>query len=216
MEIHDFAPAPNARKVRAVAYELGLNPTFVTVNLVKGEARSPENLAMNPNAKVPWLVDGDLVLWESNAIISYLAAITPGQKLMPSEPKRRADVERWMYWQAAHQLPALGRLAYERFVKKLFGDTSGPDEKMVGAAQKELATSCEILDKSLTGKEYVAGTLSLADFAIAALFTARELAGVDLAPYANVNAWQLRIEARDSMKRALADASAAVAAAQAR
>jgi glutathione S-transferase len=77
MKIHDFPFSPNCRKVRAVVYELGLEVEFLPVSLFRGASRTPEFLAINPNGRVPVLVDGDFVLWESNAIVSYLAHGTP-------------------------------------------------------------------------------------------------------------------------------------------
>ena len=73
MKLYDFAPSPNCRKVRAVAYELGIELEHVPVDLLAGETRLPQFVAKNPNGRVPLLEDGDLLLWESNAITGYLA-----------------------------------------------------------------------------------------------------------------------------------------------
>jgi glutathione S-transferase len=208
MKIYDFAPSPNARKVRAVAYELGLSPTWVVVNIFKGESRSPEFLAKNPNGKIPLLEDGDFLLWESNAIITYLAAKHPEKGLLPSDPQQRADVDRWLFWQASHVMPAIGKLAFERVVKKFFGDDSPPNQAVIEAGLGELRSVCEVLDKNLANKEYLTGKLSVADFAVAAFLTIREMIGFDISPYKNLSAWQARMEARDSLKKALDDIKA--------
>src|SRR5262249_27095991 len=86
MKLYDFAFSPNCRKVRALAYELGIQLEFVPVDLPKGAQHTPAFLAINPNGRVPVLVEGELVLWESTAIVRYLAAKT-GSALVPAAPR---------------------------------------------------------------------------------------------------------------------------------
>ena len=86
MKLYDFPFSPNSRKVRAVAYELGIALETQRIDLLTGGQRSPEFLAKNPNGRVPVLEDGDLILWESAAIIRYLAA---GSSLLPTAGGRR-------------------------------------------------------------------------------------------------------------------------------
>ena len=103
------------------ALHLGVQLELVLVDLAKGAQRSPEFLALNPNGRVPVLVDGDFVLTESHAIMQYLADITPGQTVYPTDVKCRADVNRWLFWNAQHFQPAVGVLNQERMVKPRFG-----------------------------------------------------------------------------------------------
>jgi glutathione S-transferase len=205
MKIYDFPLSPNCRKVRAVVYELGLKPEFVSVNIFKGEARTPEMLALNPNAKLPVLVDGDFVLWESNAIVSYLANGTP---LLPTSSRERADVDRWGDWQLAHLGPAIGKVAFERLVKPMTGQ-GAPDQAIVDVGTADFAKFTAVLEASLGSREYAAGRLSVADFILTSMYTIAATVGLEAAPYPRVNAWLGRVLARDSMKRALADAAAA-------
>jgi glutathione S-transferase len=211
MKIYDFVPSPNARKVRAVVYELGLAPEFVTVNILKGETRTPEFLAKNPNGRMPVLEDGDFVLWESNAIITYLAAQHPEKGLLPTDARGRADVDRWLFWQAAHWMPGLGKVTFERVVKPMMGG-GAPDEAIIKVGLDEINVSASVLDAVLRDREYVAGRLSVADFALAASPALRQMAGIDLSEHANVSAWLGRIEARDSWKRVMADVQKVMAA----
>jgi glutathione S-transferase len=206
MKIYDFPLSPNCRKVRAIVYELGLKPEFLPVNLFKGEQRNPDVAALNPNARVPILVDGDFVLWESNAIAAYLAN---GSPLLPTTARERADVERWADWQLAHLGPAIGKVAFQRFVKPLTGQGQ-PDAAIVEEGIADYKKFTTVLDASLGNKEYVAGRLSIADFILASMFTIAATAGLESAPFPKVNAWLGRVLARDSMKRALADAQAAM------
>jgi glutathione S-transferase len=206
MKIYDFPLSPNCRKVRAIVYELGQTPEFVPVHLFKGEQHEPYIVALNPNEKVPILVDGDFTLWESNAIVAYLAH---GSALLPTSPRERADVERWADWQLAHMGPAIGKVAYQRLVKPMLGQGQ-PDAGIVEQGIAEYAKFASVLDASLGDKQYVAGRLSIADFILASVFSLGATVGLEAAPYPKVNAWLGRVLARESMKRALADAQAAM------
>ncbi len=117
MKLYQFPSSPNCIKVRAVAYELGVELELATVNIFKGEARAPQLEALNPNGLVPVLVDGDFVLWESNAILTYVAEMQP--TFAPASARERADVARWLHWQSAHLGPAVPKVAFERFVKPM-------------------------------------------------------------------------------------------------
>src|SRR5262249_51951813 len=153
-----------------------MKPEFHPINIFKGEARTPGMLAKNANAKIPVLEDGDFVLWESNAILGYLAAKHPEKNLLPTDPKGRADVDRWLFWQTAHLGPSVGKVAFERIVKNLAG-LGAPDQAMIDAGTKDFGTCCSILDGALKGKEYVAGRMSIADFALIAFFSLAQQAG---------------------------------------
>lgn len=205
MKIYDFPLSPHCRKVRAIVYELGLTPEFVPVNLFKGEQKSADILRLNANARVPILVDGDFVLWESNAIVSYLAQ---GSALLPMAARERAEVARWCDWQLAHLGPAIVKVGFQRVVKPLTGQGS-PDAKIVEEGCAEYAKFTRVLELSLEDKEYVAGRLSIADFILAAMFSLATTAGLELSPYPRVGAWLERLLARESMQRAVADARAA-------
>ncbi len=206
MRIYDHPLSPNCRKVRAVAYELGIDAQFVPVNLFADEQKRPDFVALNPNAKVPVLVDGDLVLWESNAICNYLAHGTP---LLPTSPRERAEVDRWSSWQLAHLGPAIGKVAYQRVVKPLTGQGQ-PDARIVEEGLAEHARFTAVLEASLGAREFLAGRLSVADFVVASVFSIGATAGLETAPYPRVNAWLGRVLGRDSMRRALADAQASM------
>lgn len=212
MKLYDFAFSPNCRKVRAVAYELGLAIEPVHVDLVKGESRAAPLLALNPNGRVPVLVDGDFVLWESTAIMRYLSA-KQGGALVPQAARAQAEMGRWLAWQLAHLGPAMSKVAFERIVKRVTGQGT-PDESIVAAASADFAQLTAVLDAALaaraTTSEYLAGELSLADFALASHYSLACGCGLSLAAFPHVSSWLARVLARDSMKRALADAHAVV------
>jgi glutathione S-transferase len=206
VKLYDFAFSPNCRKVRAVAYELGIALELVHVDLVTGGSRTPNFLALNPNGRVPVLVDDDFVLSESTAIMRYLSGKS-GRALMPSTLRAQADVDRWLAWQLQHLAPAMSKVSYERIVKKVTGQ-GAPDQAAIAAASAEFDKLTGVLDSALESREYLAGTLSLADFALAAHYSLAAMCGLDMAPHGRVQAWLARMLARDSMKRALADAHA--------
>ncbi len=208
MKLYDFAPSPNCRKVRAVAYELGLKLDYVPVDLIRGETRAAAFVAKNPNGRLPLLEDGELLLWESSAIIAYLGA---GSSLVPTAPKERAEVDRWIAWQLAHLGPAIRKVAFERIVKKLTGQ-GAPNEAQIAAGTEEFAKLSALLDRSLGDEEYLGGQLTIADFALASHYSITASCGLDVTPHARVNAWLGRMLGRDSMQRALRDAEQVMAA----
>ena len=93
-------PSINVRKVTWACDELSLPYKREDWGIGFRDTNVPEYLALNPMAQVPVLIDGDFVLWESNTIVRYLAGAYGGEALLPTEPKARALVERWMDWQA--------------------------------------------------------------------------------------------------------------------
>jgi len=211
MKLYNFAFSPNSRKVRAVAYEIGLELEHVNLDVVRGDTRAPDFLAKNPNGKAPVLEDGDFVLWESNAIIAYLATQYGGRtQLCPPGARERAEVDRWLSWQLAHLGPATRTVALERVVKKLRG-LGEPDPKAIEAGVRDFATFTAVLEKCLGEKEYLTGRLSIADFALASHYSLVDVCGLDMDPYPRGKAWLDRMLARDSMKRTLAEAKAALA-----
>lgn len=205
MKLYQVPVSPNCQKVVALAYEVGVPLTLVPIEVFKGGSRTPEMLAKNPNGRLPILEDGDFVLWESNAILSYIAAVAGRDDLAPSTARERAEVERWTFWQAAHFGPAIRKVAFERIVKKLAG-LGAPDEALIKAGSEEFATNASVLEQCLGSREYVCGRLSIADFALAPYAAVTESCGLDLSAYPRSKAWLTRMTARDSMKKTLLSA----------
>ena len=168
-----------------------------------GDNRSAEFLSMNPNAKVPVLADGDFVIWESRAINSYLASKKPERGLYPADPKALATVDQWLYWQTIHLGPAMQKLSFERFLKAKFG-MGNADQSVIDAELKNVDQFLAVLEIGLAGKDWIAGDLSVADFALASTFMYREQTDISLDDLPNVTAWIERLEARTSWKEAFA------------
>ena len=201
MKLYNANLSPNALRVRAVANELGIDLDIVDVDFRKGENKTASYLAINPNGKVPVLVDGDFVLWESRAINAYLASLKG--KLYPQDAKKRAIVDEWSYWHAVHLGPATQRVVFERLLKKMFG-MGEPDESVIESSLKELAQFMAVLDANLADKEWVAGDLSIADFAVASTFVYRKGARITLDDTPHIAAWIARMDARPSWQLAIA------------
>jgi glutathione S-transferase len=202
MKLYNSNGSPNALRTRAVAFELGFSPEIVNVDIAKGENRTPEYLKLNPNGKVPTLVDGKVVIWESRAINSYLAGLKSKAGLYPDDPAKRAEIDQWSYWQAIHLGPAMQRVAFERVQKKLFG-RGEPDESAIAGEVKTIGDLLPILDAALAGKEWIAGALTLADFGLATTFMFRAPAHLGVENFANVTKWIERLEARKSWTEAV-------------
>ena len=202
MLLYNANLSPNALRVRAVAHELGIALEIVEVDLRKGENRSEAFLALNANGKVPVLVDGDFVLWESRAINAYLASLKSEQGLYPEDKRKRAIVDQWSYWQAIHLGPAMQSLAFERLLKSKFG-MGEPDEKALEGPLKDIAQFLAVLDENLSDKKWVAGELSIADFAVASTFVYRKGSNISLEHVPHVSTWIDRLEERSSWKAAV-------------
>jgi glutathione S-transferase len=205
MKLYQLTFSPACQKVVALAHEVGVPLALVAVDLFKGGARTPAMLAKNPNGKVPILEDGDFVLWESAAMLAYVAAKAGRVDLAPTTPRERAEVDRWTSWEGAHFGPAIRKVAFERIVKKLAG-LGAPDEAMVKAGIEEFTVRASVLEQSLGAKEYLCGPLTIADFNLAPYAALAADCGLDFGAYPKAKAWFGRMAARDSMKKALAAA----------
>jgi glutathione S-transferase len=196
---HPFSGA--GFKVTAVLHELALSTVeVITVDLSKGQHQEPWYRAINPHAKVPALVDGDLSIFESNAIITYLGALAPERGLMPVDPRGLAEVQMWLHWYSTTFYPDAMKIHWNTYYQKMLGHPR--DEKVLAEGRELLARDLKALDGALQGREYLTGKLSVADFALASNLLMRDMAGIDLTPFPNVKAWAERMDARPSMKQA--------------
>ena len=147
----------NPRKACAVARYLGSPVEFVRIDLAKGENRTPEFLAINPNGKVPALAHGDTRLWEADAIMAYLAKAERSD-LLPGD-ERQIDVMRWLSWNAQHFTRHAGMLYFQHIIKPGFFDTA-PDAKEVEEATGFFKQFAGVLNDHLRGRKYLVGDRS--------------------------------------------------------
>ena len=202
MRLYQHPYSFNARRAVLTALHLAVPVELVTVDLAKGDHMTPEYLRMNPNHKVPVLEDGGFCLWESHAIMQYLADVTPGQTLLPGEARARADVSRWLFWSAQHFSPACGALNWENAVKGMLG-MGGPDPAEVRRAEQHFTPLAAVLDAQLAGQPWVCGTaLTLADFALAAPLGDAAAARLPMDPYTDIDRWFQQVKAMPVWKQA--------------
>lgn len=189
MKLYANPLSPNARRATLVARHLGLEVETVTVDF--RDLHKPEFLAVNPNGRVPALVDGEFVLTESRAIMQYLASVKPG--LLASDERGRADIARWQFWDAEHFSPPLGTLAFEKLLKPMMG-LGEASSAAVNDALASYERAAKVIDAHLAKHEWLAGkTMTIADLTIASTLTYAGPCDVPLDPYVNLKAWFGRI-----------------------
>ena len=163
MKLYEFAPTRSIR-ARWTLQELGIDFESVVVNLQRGEHRRPEFLRLNPAGKLPVLVDGEVVLNESVAIVLYLAGKYPERGLLPTDVVTRAELDRWLLFTVTELEQPLWRIARNTFVypedQRLAGD--------VPTASREFKEMAAVVESHLRGREFVVGdTVTVADFVLA-------------------------------------------------
>lgn len=154
LKILGRATSSNVQKVMWCCAELGLPFEREDVGGPFGRNRDPEYLAINPNGLVPTIIDDGFTLWESNTIVRYLASVHGGDEFWPSDPRARADAERWMDWQLSVLAPAV----YPVFWGLIRTKPEDRDWDAINAGRDRLAAAFAILDRHLAGRDYVGGT----------------------------------------------------------
>lgn len=210
MKLHIVPGSPNSRKVEAVVLHLGLDVQIQEHNLFAGDLRKPSYLAINPSARAPALEDGKFVLWESIAIMQYLAERAGNQQLLPRDPKARADVLRWQSWDLAHFSRPFGTLAFETIAKPRRGLPT--DATTVERAQADLARSAPVLDACVAGRRYIVGEdVTLADYSLVMLEGYRSLVPFDWPAYTHLNMYLDRVSRLEPWMRSKREPIAAAA-----
>jgi len=182
----------NPRKACAVARHLKVPVEFVRVSLARGEQRAPDFLAINPNGRVPALQDGDLLLWEANAIMCHLSNVA-GADLWPRDPRGQIEVQRWLSWDACHFTAHGGTLYFENLVKPAIG-MGAPDAAAVEVATRMFVTSAAVLEAHLAQRKFLLGdTLTVADFAVGAALPYAQGAQIPLADFPAIVKWHKRL-----------------------
>ncbi|MGN7125052.1 glutathione S-transferase family protein [Methylorubrum thiocyanatum] len=177
----------NCLKVAWVAAHLGIDLDWCAVDILKGETRTPDFLALNPDGRVPTLVLEDgRSLSESNAIIGYLAR---DSALIPAEAFAQAKMRQWLFWEQYSHEPYI---AVRRFQRLYLGRSEVELEpKLFERGHAALA----LMEGALTDRPFLVGAdLSLADVALVAYTRLAHEGGFDLAPYPALRSWIMRVE----------------------
>ena len=193
LKLHVFPPSPRAFKVLALAEHLGLPYQQCLVDFSQGDHRKPEYKSLNPNQRMPVLEEDGYVLWESHAILQYLASKKPDSGLLPRDERERANVTRWQCWDLAHWEPACVPLIYERMVKRLF-NLGEPDSSEIAKGLSRFEVVAGILDEQLQKHRFVAGEkLSVADFSLGAALNVARLTGMPIEKRPAIRRWHAEL-----------------------
>jgi len=188
----------NVQKVLWACAEMGIDYEREDAGREFGVVDTDAFAALNPNRRVPVLVEGDFVLWESNAIVRYLAAKHDMGGLCPSDAQRRADAERWMDWQLTVLGPGFTAMFHGLIRDKPEDRNHEAIEKSRQTTQKNLA----MLDNALAGKAFVAGDYFTFGDIPAGIYAYRWYAFEHLArdPLPNLERWYDRLQQRDGFR----------------
>jgi len=205
IELYVFPPSPRAFKVMAVACHLDIDYAKKIIDLPKGEQRRPEYAALNPNMRMPTLKDGEYVLWESNAIVQYLASKRPSNTLWPKDERGRLDVTRWQFWDLAHWDPVCAVYAFEYVAKRLLRGDAEPDMAALAKGEEGFHRSAKVLDGQLQKKKFVTGeSLTLADFSLGSALNLATIAHYPIEPYGHIKRWYGELMALPAWQKTLA------------
>lgn len=179
----------NCLKAKWTADYLGLDYEWAPLDIMKGETRTEEFLAVNPFGQVPTVLlpDGSIIT-QSNAIIVYLAEAHSG-KLLPEDTLARSKVFQWLFWEQNSHEPYIAGRRFRKAFKKLSDDEIDSEWLPRGYA------ALDLMERTLTDTDYLAGdALTLADIAVVAYTRVAESGGFDLSNYPKVLSWIERVE----------------------
>ena len=188
-----YGGSRNANKILLALDEIGETHQVQLVSRAEVRAADGAYRKMNPNGVVPAIEEQGLVLWESGAILRYLGDTRGGEALLPRDPRAAAMVQQWLTWESATYAVSLHGLFFA-----LMADPRS--EAAVDTARGAYLRHLQILDSALQGRDYVAGTFSIADIALGAMVPLSFVIGLDLKPYPNLLGWLRRLAARDAWK----------------
>ena len=177
-------------RVLALAKHLGMQAEFINaLRIPDGGLKSAEYVALNPNMKAPTLVDGETVLWEASAIMTYLC-IKAGSNMWPANhPAEQVEVVKWLSWNDCHWMDAVGNFYFQHIVKATF-KIGEPDREALKGEEAKFRTFAKVLDMHLADHAFVAcGRLTIADFQLASMARYWREAEMPMAEFTNVVRW---------------------------
>jgi glutathione S-transferase/GST-like protein len=192
------APTPNGWKISIALEELCLPYSPHLVNILEGEQKQPWFIAINPNGRIPAIVDreaGDFAVFESGAILVYLAEKTG--RLMPSDAKGRSLVLQWLMFQMGGIGPMMGQTnVFFRYLPEKI-------QTAIDRYQNETRRLFGVLDSQLRDREYLAGDYSIADIATWSWVRTYNWSGVEIDGFPNLRRWLERIAARPAAQKGI-------------
>lgn len=193
------AATPNGWKASVALEEMALPYEVHALDLMKGDQKKPDFLAINPNGRIPAIVDteeGDFAVFESGAVLIYLAEKTG--KLMPTDVKGRSQVIQWLMFQMGGVGPMMGQAnVFFRYMPEKI-------QPAIDRYQNESKRLLSVLDSQLAENEYLAGDYSIADIANWCWARTHAWSGVDIEDLPNLKRWLDQIGAREAVARGIA------------
>ena len=184
----------NCRKVVAGLDLIGAAYESELLSYFGGEHKQDAFRAINPNAELPALVDGDFTLWESNAILVYAAEKTGNRAVWPDDARKRADIARWLLWESSKWFAGCYVYLVQNVVQPILD--AAPDEAVLAAHAPTFHGLASILEAGLAGREWIAhDTATIADIALASPMHLHAVQKLPLEGYPNIRAWMARVEA---------------------
>ena len=195
IKLHVFPLSPRGFKVLFAASHLGIDYQLAFVDFAKQDQKTPGFTALNPNQRMPVLEDDGFVLWESNAIVQYLASLRPQSGLLPADLQARMTAVKWQFWETAHFDPACAIFMFERVVKPLFGRGEASQSEL-DRGEELMARLCPVLDATLQKTRYIAGdTLTVADISLGATLVSADQAKMPIEAYRGIQRWRTELAA---------------------
>jgi glutathione S-transferase len=195
IKLYTFPPSTNSRKVRIALLEKGLEFERINVDLTKREQKNPEYLKIHPFGQVPALDDEGFVIYDSTVINEYLEDEYPYPSLMPADSEGRARARLLEDFRDTHFNPYCVHIMYENRKSE-----AERDAQRVDNAKTQIAACFGRIETELEGKDYLAGSFSLADIAFMANLDLLDRFGIAVDPtkFKNTAAWIARLKARPS------------------
>jgi GSH-dependent disulfide-bond oxidoreductase len=192
------APTPNGRKVSIALEEMELPYRVIPIDLAAAEQKTPEFLAINPNGRIPAIVDrddGDFAVFESGAILAWLA--DKSGRFLPANAKARSVVLQWLFFQVGGIGPMQGQAnVFYRYA----------EEKIpwaIGRYQREARRLFEVYDRRLAGQEFLAGDYSIADMATWPWIISHDWSGVSVDGLTHLQRWLAQVGERPAVRRGM-------------
>jgi glutathione S-transferase len=213
MKLYLYPPSPRVVGIVALKNHLGLDCELRSIDLGRGDQLAPDYVALNPNGKIPALEDEGFVLWESNAILFYLAARRPESGLWPADLRGQADVMRWLAWESAHwDAESCGMVAFEKASRPVLG-SGKPDAAFITRGEQNFARFAAVLDQHLQKNEWlIGGRLTIADFSIGALVPIAGSLKLPIDRFAAIGRWYESLASLPAWRAAIVAKDSAVAA----
>lgn len=192
MQIYADPITVNCRKVLAGLALMEVPYELVHVDYFKAEQKSEAYMALNPNASLPAMKDGDFVLWESNAILMYAADKHQATAHYPTDLRTRADIQRWLLWESSSWFSGCYVYLVENCVKPLLG--GAPDAATLDAQLQTFNKLAGILEARLASNRWIAGTPdpSIADIALAAPMHLHGWQKLPLENFPHIRRWMFK------------------------